>query len=152
MKAFAFRLESILSLRTREEDRAREIFSRATQAQAKIARDLAEGRVSLDAFHTALAGCRAGATNRGEQIILLNALQHHQSHCGVLALRLAAAERETAARRAEFLGARRKREMLSRLKIREFHAHRLAAARREEAAIADVIAARHARNLREVNA
>ena len=152
MKAFTFSLESVLTFRTREEDRAREVFDRAAQAREVVARQLAEGRATIEIFHDALAGCRADATNRTEQIILLNALQHHQSHCGVLAIRLAAAERETAKRRDEFLVERRKREALSRLKTRKLVAHRIAEERREEAAVADTIAARHVRNMQEVPA
>jgi flagellar export protein FliJ len=152
MKAFTFSLESVLTLRAREEDLAREAFALAVQARDIVGRQLAEGRATIEIFHDALAGCRTGSTNRSEQIILLNALQHHQSHCGTLAIRLAAAERETAAKRDAYLTARRKREALSRLKTRKLVAHRLAEERREEAAVADVIAARHARNLQEVPA
>ena len=152
MKNFVFRLASILTLRTREEERAREIFGKAAQAQTQAALALDEARAGLDGCYAALVSGRTGATNRTEQILLLNALQYQQTQCQRLVIRLAAADREAALRRGEFLAARRKREALTRLRERQSRAHRLAQDRHEENEVSDLIAARHVRVPQEVGA
>ena len=149
MKPFLFRLESVLLLRTREEDRAREACASAAAKQATAALALSESQGQLDACHTALSIHRCGTTNRTEQILLLSALQNQQSHCELLVSRCAAADREVAARREELLAARRKREALTNLKERQRGAHRLGQDRQDEAAIADIISARHILTMRE---
>ena len=151
MKPFLFRLESVLTLRTREEDRAREACAAAMKNQATAAMELRAGNTELDACHTALSARRSGTTNRNEQILLLSALQSQQSNCERLIARCAATDREVAARRGELLIVRRKREALSNLKERQRGAHRLAQERHDEAAIADIISARHVLQLQEAH-
>lgn len=151
MKPFLFRLESVLALRTREEDRAREACASALARQVDAERALAEGEGELDACHTAVSAHRVGKTSRSEQILLLGALQNQQFHCKTLVTQCAAVEREVAARRDELLAVRRKREALTNLKERQRGTHRLTQERHAEAAIADIISARHALNLREAH-
>jgi flagellar export protein FliJ len=152
MKHFVFRLASVLTIRAREEDLAREVFSKAAQAQSKATLDLEQARAELDDCYAALVTGRTGATSRTEQILLLNALQHQQSQCEHLAVRLAVADRDAAVRRAEFLAVRRKREVLTRLRERQSRAHRIEMERREENEVGDLITARHVRGLQEVTA
>lgn len=152
MKPFVFRLESVLKLRTREEERAQQVFGIAVQARNRAALALDESRAALDACYTALAAGRTGATNRTEQILLLHAVQQQQAHSELLTTRLAAADRDVAARRGEFLVARRKREALTKLREKQRLAHRVAAERAQEAEVADLITARHIHTLREVAA
>lgn len=150
MKPFKFRLQSVLTLRLRDEDRAREACAAAARKQAEAADAVDTGRAELDGCHTALADRRAGATNRAEQLMFLNAIRHQQSHCEQLAARSAEAARITAAQRDELLATRRKREALSRLRDNQRTAHHIEQERREEAAIADIIGARHVLNMQEV--
>jgi flagellar export protein FliJ len=149
MKAFRFRLESVLTMRTREEDRAREACAAALRNQSAVIASIATANGELEACHAAIARQRAGRTNRTEQILLLSALQQQQSHCERLLIRRAAADRDVAARRAELMAARRKREPLSNLKERQRLAHRLEMERRQEATISDIISARHVLSMRE---
>ena len=151
MKPFLFRLESVLTLRTREEDRARDSCAAAMKAQATAAMELRAGNAELDASHAALSSRRSGTTNRTEQILLLSALQSQQSNCERLVARCTAADREVAARRAELLAARSKREALTNLKERQRGTHRIAQERYDEAAIADIISARHVLSLQEAH-
>lgn len=150
MKPFVFRLESVLTLRIREEERAQHVFGKAVQLRNQAALALEESRAALDACYTVIARGRSGATTRTEQILLLNSLQQQQAHSELLVRRLAAADREVAARREEFLAARRRREALTRLRERQQTEHRLAAERAQEAQIADLITARHVLHLQEV--
>ena len=149
MKAFRFRLESVLMLRTREEDRAREICAAALRNQSAATSALASGNAELEACHEALSRKRAQCTNRTEQLLLLSALQQQKSHCERLVTVCAAADREVVARRADLLIARRKREALSSLKDQQRAAHRSAEERQEEGQIADIITARHVLRMQE---
>ena len=151
MKPFLFRLESVLTLRSRDEDRARDACAAAMKNHATAAIELRNGNADLDACHSALSTRRSGTTNRSEQILLLSALQSQQSHCELLVARCTVADRALAARRDELLLARRKREALSNLKERQRATHRLAQARQQETAIADIISARHVLNMQEVH-
>jgi flagellar export protein FliJ len=152
MKPFAFRLESVLNLRQREEERAQEVFGKAVQIRNHAALALETGRAALDDCYGALVSGRAGATNRTEQILLLNSLQQQQAHCELLTARLAAADREVAARREGFLAARRKREALTRLREKQRLTHRMEEDRAQENEIGDLITARHSRTMQEVAA
>ncbi len=152
MKPFVFRLESVLKLRVREEERAQQTFGKAVQLRNHAALALEESRTALEVCYAAISSGRSGSTNRTEQILLLNALQQQQAHGELLAARLAAADREIAARRGEFLAARRKREALSKLRERQRLEHRLTQERAMEAEVSDLITARHIHTLREVAA
>jgi flagellar export protein FliJ len=152
MKPFIFRLESVLKLRLREEERAQQIFGKAVQLRNHAALQLEESRAALDVCYSAIVSGRTRSTNRTEQILLLNALQQQQAHGELLTVRLAAADREVAARRGDFLTARRKREALSRLREQQRADHRLAQERAVEAEVADLITARHFHTRREVAA
>ncbi len=151
MKAFAFRLETVLTLRIRDEERARAWCASALKDQSEAALALATGNRDLEACHAALSLHRSGRTNRTEQILLLSALQQQQSNCERLVTRRIAADREVALRRGAMLAARRKREMLSNLKERQSLAHRIARERQDEAAISDIISARHVLSMREAH-
>jgi flagellar export protein FliJ len=152
MKHFVFRLASVLTLRLREEERAQQVFGKAVQLRNQAALALEQSRTALDACYAALTAGRTGATNRTEQILLLSSLQQQQAHGELLATRLAAADRDVAARRGDFLIARRKREALTKLRERQHIAHRLAQERAAEAEVADLITARHMHTVREVAA
>ena len=151
MKPFVFRLDTVLALRTREEDRAREVCAGALKNQSDAKQALTTANGELEDCHTALSLHRSGTTNRTEQILLLSALQAQKSQCERLLARCAATDREVAARRAELLIARRKREALSNLQERQRAAHRHAQERQEEATIADLITARHVLNMQEAH-
>lgn len=149
MKPFRFRLETVLTIRTREEERVREICAVALRNQAAVNVELTNASAELEACHETLSRQRAARTNRTEQLLLLSALQQQKSNCERLVARRAAADREVAVRRAELLVARRKREALTNLKERQQTSHRVAAERADEAVIADIITARHVLNMQE---
>ena len=151
MKAFAFRLETVLALRIRDEERARAWCASALKDQSDATMALAMGNRDLEACHAALSLHRSGRTNRTEQILLLSGLQQQQSNCKQLVTRCTEADREVAMRRGAMLAARRKREILSNLKERQRLAHRIAQERQDEAAISDIISARHVLSMREAH-
>lgn len=151
MTPFVFRLETVLALRIREEERAKEWCAIALRDQSNAAMARAAGNLELEACHAAISTQRSGTTNRTEQILLLSALQQQQSLCERLVTRCAAIDREVAVRREAMLVARRKREALSKLKERQRDAHCFAQSRKEESAISDIISARHVLSMREAH-
>ena len=151
MKAFRFRLETVLTIRTLEEERVREVCAVALRNQATVNVELTNANAELEACHETLSRQRAARTNRTEQLLLLSALQQQKSNCERLLARCAATDREVATHRAELLIVRRKREALTHLKERQHAAHRLAQDRQEEALIADIISARHVLTVQEAH-
>lgn len=149
MKSFRFRLETVLTIRTREEECVRELCAAALRNQSAAIAALENGHTELEACHETLAQKRAEKTNRTEQLLFLSALQQQKTNCERLVTRCAAADREVATRRAELLVVRRKREALTHLKERQQATHRLEQDRQEEATIADIISARHVLTLQE---
>ncbi|MCE9612515.1 MAG: flagellar export protein FliJ [Chthoniobacter sp.] len=152
MKPFRYRLETVLSLRLREEDQAREVYSQSLQARARAEAKLLQERTTLEEYHTALCSARAGVSNRQHQLLFLNALKQQQGLCDRCAAEFAVVEKMANQQREVMLAARRRREALSRLKERQQHAWQIEAARVEEVMIGDLITARYGLCMREVGA
>ncbi len=150
MSTFQFTLESILTLRSREEEAAQEHHIRAVQFKSRAETALRDARAELEAYHHSLATAREGVSFRHDQLLFLNALQYQQAACQHLAGKLQAAERELESRRTDLLAAHHKHEVLLRLKRTQQEAHQLATQRAEESALADLINARHALRLNSV--
>jgi flagellar export protein FliJ len=144
MKRFTFRFDSILRLREREEEAAREALERFVGAQRRAAGDLDDASLELDRCEQAIATRRAGSSSVNDHLILLNAARFQRAHCDRLAARLESATRETDAHRALFELARRKHEAVLRLRDRHHRAHAAAGQRHEENEISDLIIAHHA--------
>jgi len=152
MKTYTFRLQTVLNLRAREEEQARDAYAQSLHARARIENEIQQARATLDGYNAALRTAREGVSSGQHQMIFLNALQRQHTHCDRLAAELVPAEREVAKRREAMLEARRRREALTRLKEKQQSAHTAEAARAEEAMIGDLITARHALSLMEVAA
>lgn len=143
MKRFTFRLDSILKMRAREEDSAREILERCLAAQRSAERDLDEANLRLDRSEEALLGKRTGKTSIHDHLILLNAVRLERERCVNLTTRATAAIRETETQRRLFQTARRKHQAILRLHDRHSCVHSAAEQRREENEISDFIISRH---------
>jgi flagellar export protein FliJ len=143
MKRFTFRLDSILKIRAREEDSAREILERCLSAQRSAERELDDANLRLDQSEDAMTGKRSGKTSIHDHLILLNAVRLDRDRCVNLTTRLAAATRETEAQRQLFQTARRRHQAILRLRERHSRAHAAAEQRREDNEISDFIISRH---------
>lgn len=144
MKRFVFRLDSILKMRAREEDAAREILERFLGAQRRAERDLEAGNLQLERCEQALGSQRAGKSSVYEHLIHLHAAGLQREHCGRLATLLASAVKETEAQRRVFQTARRKHQAVLRIQERHARAHAAALQRHEENEVSDFINSRHA--------
>lgn len=152
MKAFRYRLETVLNLRLREEEQAREVYAQSLQARARAEATLLQERSVLEQYHTALCTARAGVSDRQHQILFLNALKQQQGVCDRCSVEFLAVEKMANQQREIMLVVRRRREALSRLKEKRQRAWQVETARVEEAMIGDLITARYGVGLQEVGA
>ncbi len=149
MKTFTFRLQTVLNLRAREEEQARDAYAQALHARARLESEIRDAATTLDSYYGALRSAREGVSNRQHQLLFLAALQRQHTCCDGLAAKLVPLEREVALRREEMLDARRRREALTRLEEKQQCAHKAESVRAEESMIGDMITARHALGLME---
>jgi flagellar export protein FliJ len=150
MKAFRFRLDSVLTLRASAENKAQENHARALHAVARAERDLSDARAELERLHEGLESSRARRFRRNDQIIALNAIGYQQSICERNAERLEHLKKEAQARLQDLLTAKREHEVLLRLRSKQATAHLREVERREQLAVDDLVMARFAANSREV--
>ena len=151
MKLFRYRLESVLTVRTREEDQAREAYAQVLQARARAEATVNQERATLEAYHATLRTAREGVSNRQHQLVYLNALKQQQGRCERCSAEMAMIEKMVTERREAMLGARRRREALTRLKEKQQAAWKAESAKAEEAMVGDMITARYGLGLREVS-
>lgn len=146
MKPFRFRLESVLTLRNWEEERARTAYGQALEVERRVAGALEEIE---NRFQADLAAFRSAA----EKPISAAARAHHWRH-------LFSIEQERHQANQRLVGARRIREqkmkllidahrrvmVLRSLRERQAQAHRTEMLRQEEREIGDLIGARYGYN------
>jgi len=152
MRAFLFRLESVLTLRAAKENTTRESHARALQVVARAEWDLAEAQTELERLHKALQSSRIGRFRRNDQIISLNAISYQRAICERQAERLAYLREQAKARLRELLAAKRAHEVLQRLRIKQETEHRRAAERHEQLMVDDLMMARFGARRSEVPA
>jgi flagellar export protein FliJ len=152
MKPFRFTLETVLTLRAREEETAKETYAMALQERTRAAAALNEARTELEAYHQALADTRQGTSYRHEQMLFLNALRSQQVACQRLSGKVLEADHALEGCRKALLAAHQRHESLVRLKDSQLSAYRAACQREEETTVADMITARYAMNLSEIGA
>lgn len=146
MKAFKFRLQTVLDMRRREEEaRSRELAAALNMLVAENAR-LTELRIlEADALAEYHRLQQAGPLD-------VQAIQWFQAYSVGIGLaireqlqRVAEAERHAEARRAALLDAARAKEVLDQLKDKALEAYRQAEDRAEAKALDEMATQRHAR-------
>jgi flagellar FliJ protein len=145
MKRFRFSLRPVAVLRAHRELRAREAFGAAVHAYVNSEEDLAAVRARVARCEGALS---AGRHERFSAADEAHALAGYRQECAAeLAAERAmiAARSLMAQRRAEYLEAHRKVEVVKRLEEKARQEHRLAANREEQAEFDDFAGRRGAR-------
>jgi hypothetical protein len=143
MKKFFFNLEAILTLRLREEQEALGNWAKAAQAQAHAEQVHQAAVLEYQAAQESLTEERAGSFHPGDHQIHLAALEHQKVVCEQLKARADAAAEFTRVKHEEAMSARMKHEVLSRLKHNRKTAYEQALVASEEAAVSDLVIARH---------
>ena len=143
MKPFRFSLEPVLMLRRREQDLAKEAYAEAIGFKNRCQASLEQSMVELEALQGELVTKRSGLTHKDDQILFIHAIRQQRDFCHTIAQRLARAEQLIQVRMEEWLVARRKTEMLERMKEKYFKKYRAEVQRLEEKMIDDIVSARH---------
>lgn len=148
MKKFRFPLQPVAVLRAHREQRAREAFAAAVRAAATAENRLAATRLRVAEFELALAAGRSGTFSARDQA---QALAAYRAECAVEAEAEKLTREAQAAsqqRRAEYIEAHRRVEIVKRLEDKARTEHRQAANREEQAEFDDFAGRRFAANAR----
>jgi flagellar export protein FliJ len=142
MKAFRFQLDSVLTLRSWEEERARSAYGLALQQDRRFADQLraVEGRIEQDTnVMRQSAAIAAPAGDRASRWRHLLLLERERSDT---AQKLLTARRFREQKMKLLIDAHRRVKILDTLKTRQKQAHAAEARRREERELDDLVSAR----------
>jgi len=145
MKAFRFRLESVLTLRTWDEERARTQLAQALARERRYERNISEIDGLIDQALTSwMADRRSGGSAAREvgQWAHLNHLDHNRRD---LNAKLQAARQVREEKTAGLLECRQKRRVIEKLKERQHDAYRKDIQGRLEREVEDLFNARFRR-------
>ena len=142
MKPFKFSLESVLMLRTQEEDAAKNSYAEAVGFYNRTVLSLEEGLGGLEQLQSTLSEKRQGVSDKEDQLLYLQTIRQQRSYCDTLTQRLARADQLKEVRFNLWMEARTKTQMLERLKERHRERHSAQQARQEERAVEDLVSAR----------
>jgi flagellar export protein FliJ len=142
MKPFKFSLESVLMLRTQEEDAAKNSYAEAVGFYNRTVLSLEEGLGGLEQLQATLSEKRQGVSDKEDQLLYLQTIRQQRSYCDTLTQRLARADQLKEVRFNLWMEARTKTQMLERLKERHKERHNAEQARQEEKAVEDMVSAR----------
>ena len=152
MKAFAFRLESVLLLREREEQAAQREYAEALQALNVAQRLLEDAERLRDELDEAFAERRKHGFRAAEQNIYWTSMVKHHEGCKLRAENFAKAVEGVELLRLQMLEAKRKHETMLHLKEKQQRVYKEAERHADELLIDDMISARYAAGLRKVTA
>lgn len=141
MKRFRFPLTPVKVVRTREKQRAGEQFAAAVRAHGEAVEALAAARLRVARLEEAMRADRGPGFRAAAAALGFAAYRREAAAEEAAGQRAQAARAEADSRRAAYLEARRRLEIVNRLESRARAAHR-AAAQREEQAELDELAGR----------
>ena len=150
MKPFTFSLESVLQLRSREEDVAKDSYADSVAFYNRTLVSLETGIGDLEGLQSTLSEKRQGVSKRDDQLLYLQAIRQQRSFCDTLTQRLARAEQLKELRFRLWMEARTKTQMLERLKERHKARYDAEVARQEEKALDDLVSSRWVSRMREL--
>ena len=142
MKAFKFSLETVLNLRSREEDVAKDSYAEAVAFYNRTLLSLEAGVGDLEILQDTLVTKRQGTSSKDDQLIYLQAIRQQRSFCDTLTQRLVRADQLQKVRFNVWMEARQKTQILDKLKSRHKEHHNFEVARQEEKAVDDLISTR----------
>ncbi len=145
MKRFRFPLRPVTVLREHHELRAKEAFAAAVHAYVESEAQLAAVRVRVGRFEAALFAGRRASFNAADEAQSLSAYRRECEAEATAERAMIAARAEMNRRRDAYLEAHRQLEIVKRLEERARLAHRIEAAREEQAEFDD-FASRRARH------
>lgn len=145
MKAFQFTLEPVLTLRSREEKLAEDVWVRSLRAQATVVAELAEAHEQFDRVHERLLQDLGTSFHPGDRVVHLTALAHLRERCNALASELQNAAAAVNRAQQQLVNARMRREMIERLRDKKRDKHCAALRASEDALVDDLVMSRFGR-------
>lgn len=145
MKRFRFYLQPVAVLRAHREVRAREAFAASVHAFVKSEEELARIRERVAGVEAGLSAGRRGSFSAADEAYAIAAYRRECAAEADSERAMNAARAVMAQRRAEYLDAHRKLEVVKRLEEKARRAHRQEAGREEQAEFDDFAGRRVAR-------
>jgi flagellar protein FliJ len=145
MKPFRFPLEAVQKIRERGEHQAMEVYARAWREQKAVLDGAQQARQKLRAHERswreqAAAGCSAADMAHGNSYCF-----HLRALCCDWERQVNAAAENTKAALSEMLAARRKRELVDKLRERQLAAHQVEEGRQELKWLDELAVRKHTR-------
>jgi flagellar FliJ protein len=144
MKAFQFKLESVLQLRERNEAEAQQQHAAAGRRLEAILAELAEAEAEHKALTGQLGDMQRSTFRPAERDILWNALKYQKDHCERLKQKADNAVKDLAEKREKLLAAQSEHEAMVKLREKDQQEHNRTADKAERAMVDDLVNARHA--------
>lgn len=145
MKRFRFHLESVKTVRSLGEQRAREIFAAELRNLVTADMVLRDARAWREALVEETGGSRAQTFRTGDQTAAIEALASAVATEKNAVKRRELADAALAEARSRWLGCRRELEVIHRLEARARELHREAAEKAEQAILDEHATLNHAR-------
>jgi flagellar FliJ protein len=142
MKAFKFKLESVLTLRRREEDAAKESYAEALAFRQRCEQALEQAMQDLEGLQKELMVKRDSLTRRDDHLLFIHAIRQQKDFCSTVSQRLARAQQLVQVRHEAWMEARKKTQMLEKLKEKHHARFMYENQREEEKAIEEIVLAR----------
>jgi flagellar export protein FliJ len=146
MKPFKFSLESVLVLRRREEDAAKAGYAEAVGFRNRCREALEQAMVDLENLQAELSSKRMGPTRRDDHVLYIHAIRQQRDFSFTVSQRLVRAEQLIQVRMQTWLEARRRSEMLEKLREKHRQRHEYESTRKDERELDDLVGARHSIN------
>ena len=145
MRSFKFRLESVLTLRIRDQDFAKSAYAEALAYRNKCQDLLDKSIVELQDLQDGLVSRRCVSSSRDEQLTYIHGIRQQRDFCLTVSQRLARSEQLVRLRLDEWLAARRKTQMLEKIKEKQAKVYSLSVRRAEDRDIDDLVASSRVR-------
>lgn len=142
MKTFRFRLESVLTLRNWEEERARTAYGQALQQERKFVDQVRAIETRIEQDTTAMRGTAATVAPACDRVARWRHLLTLERERSDTAQKLVSARRIREQKMKLLIDAHRRVQVLGTLKTRQKQAHAAEAVRREERELDELVSAR----------
>jgi len=142
MKAFRFRLESVLTLRNWEEERARTAYGLALQQERKLVDQLRAIEQRIEDDTAVLRRASATIVHAGERTARWRHLLQLERERGDCAQKLVSARRIREQKMKLLIDAHRRVRVLDTLKTRQHQVHATTMAQREQRELDELVGAR----------
>jgi flagellar export protein FliJ len=144
MKAFKFKLESVIQLRESKQAEAQQDHAAAGRILEAALTELAESRAGHNALVQQLEEMQRATFRPAERDILWSALKYQKDHCNRLQHKADLAVKDREVKREKLLAAQSEHEAMLKLREKDELEYNRVAAQAERAMVDDLVNSRHA--------